>query len=258
MNINIRLLNNFFSLKTPVDECMLYPLLYTYKTNHDGSYEMSVDEFLGFAQGGLTGNTEFIQRATIAQEKCEDWWALKQGRITASMIHEVCNCGEQSKPQLVQRILGRGKPIPQTDPMRRGLDLQKEVIEVASRELNKPLSPCGLLLDRMFPVLGASPDAVGPKFVVEVKCPVSEDNIKNYVAPDNSLRPKVYAQIQLQMYLKKVSFGFFVIAHPSFETTKKIEIIKVDYNGGFTENMIAKAVKFWEDNVYPVMFDQIQ
>jgi len=67
----------------------------------------------------------------------------------------------------------------------------------------------GLLLNPNFPILAASPDAVGKDFVVEVKCPVSLTSEERYIMKDQRIGPKVFAQIQLQMFIKKVKKGYF-------------------------------------------------
>lgn len=238
---------------------MLMPLFETYKTNHDGTYEMSVDEFLGFAQGALTGFDSthlFAEIATYKQgKKSEVSRKLKAGRIMCSTIHEVCN-KKYFKQQLINQILRKGKPPVETDAMQREYRLQNQVIEVVSDKLSAPLHRVGLLLNPEYPVLGAWPSAFGEDFVVEIKCPESEKDFKNYVdsTTKSGLKTKFYDQMQLQMFMKKVKVGYFVVAAPDFEKTKNVTILKVDYNDTFTQKMIKKAKTFWQDEIWPEIY----
>ena len=52
----------------------------------------------------------------------------------------------------------------------------------------------GLILNQNYPELGASPDGVSDKFVFDVKCPSTEDNVKNYYC-DGQFVKKFKAQI---------------------------------------------------------------
>lgn len=219
---------------------------------------LDADEFFQYSSVQMPQFVDYVLQQTIDQDKVDLWYDLKICRITSSIIYEVTRC-HTPNGNLVDRILGKVKPVPQTYQMQRGTNLQREVIDVVSKELNTRLSPCGLLLDPRYPAIGASPDAIGPDFVVEIKCPVSKDNFKNYLHPEKDyfLKSRYYSQIQLQMNLKKVDFGYFLIAHPDFELTKKVDIIRVDYNDKYTKKMIKDATKFWKANIYPEMLKSI-
>lgn len=210
------------------------------------------DEFLSFASEEMRkyNIVDVIQEKTIDQEKCDLWWDMRLGRITASTIFDATRCSTPNG-YLVNQLLGLTK-VPSTVEMQRGIRLQEEVIHVVSKKLNVPLKRCGLLLDPQYPVIGASPDAIGPNFVVEIKCPMTQENVKNYVVPNtnNRLNKKFYSQIQLQMHLKRVQFGYFAIASPDFESTKNVKIIRVDYNFQFTKDLIKNAMKFYKEFIY--------
>lgn len=229
----------------------MYNLLNEYRKQ---TYDYEADDFLEFASDEMNSfQVDYVTEQTIDQEEDDLWHDMKIGRITASKIFEASKCHTQNGC-LQDLILGNTK-IPNNYAMERGLNLQSDVIDVVSEELNESLSRCGLLLDPDHPAIGASPDAVGPNFVVEIKCPTSEQSKKNFMYTTNRLKTKFYSQIQLQMRLKNVEYGYFVIADPDFEETQEVEIINVDYNHGFTNKLIEDAMEFWKSNIFPELLD---
>lgn len=239
----------------------MYELLYSYGRNRP----VNVDEFLEFASRKMARDNviDSVKIKTINQEKSDLWWDMKIGRITASKIYEVTRCTTLNRVRSFENsILGSGSDF-SSYAMERGIRLQNRVIDVVSKKLETPLSTCGLLLDPRHPAIGASPDAVGPNFVVEIKCPISQENFKNYLNirvnknTGNHLKNKFYSQIQLQMHFSKVQFGYFVIAHSDFESTKEVDILKVDYDEKFTKDLINDAMEFWKAYIFPVMLYNI-
>lgn len=239
----------------------MYDLLNSYRRM---TSSLNADEFLEFASKKMShGNfIDIVETKTINQEKSDLWYDMKIGRITASKISEVTRCTPRGVNNLRNGILGYSSGY-SSFAMKRGLRLQNQVIAKVSRLLKSPLSSCGLLLDPKHPAIGASPDAVGPNFVIEIKCPSSQNTLKNYVSDKidpntgSCLKPKSYAQIQLQMHFRKVKFGYFVIADPDFESTEHVDIFKVDYNESFANQLIDDAMEFWKTYVFPAMLNQI-
>lgn len=237
----------------------MYNLLIEYK--REKKNEISADDFLDFATEEMEDLklNSHVTRETVDQNSCDLWHDMRIGRITASIIYEASKC-KTPNGQLKNRILGNVS-VPQTHQMQRGLRLEKEVLSVASKILNKTFTPSGLLLKRAYPAIGASPDAVGTNCVVEIKCPSSQKTVKNYLDPkkNSGLTNKCYYQIQVQMYMKRVQFGYFVVADPDFETTKKVTIKKVRYNPRpwVTKRVMEKAMDYWCENIFPAMWDNI-
>lgn len=66
-----------------------------------------------------------------------------------------------------------------------------QVIKQVETLLGSKIKKTGLLIDKNFPILGASADGLGEDFVLEVKCPTTHSTLLNYV--DNGVvKPKVY------------------------------------------------------------------
>jgi len=66
-----------------------------------------------------------------------------------------------------------------------------QVIRQVETLVGSKIKKSGLLIDKNFPILGASADGLGEDFVLEVKCPTTHSTFLNYV--DNGVvKPKVY------------------------------------------------------------------
>lgn len=224
--------------------------------------DCDADEFLDFAEEEMRKfNLDKVAMQTVDQEKCDLWYDMKIGRISASKIYEIVRSRWSSNivRRLQNHILGNSPNNFSSSAMQRGLRLQDEVMKVASMILKKPLSRVGLLLDAEHPAIGASPDAVGPDFIVEIKCVIDDKNVKNYLDPSkkSGLKTKYYYQILLQMHIRNVKYGYFVIAAGDFETSKKVTIVKVKYNKWCALRMIRWAMKFWKDHIFEEIWDNL-
>jgi len=66
--------------------------------------------------------------------------------------------------------------------MKRGKSLEKDVIKEIEGKINKKLMKCGFIIIPNFPIFGASSDAIGDEFVLEVKCPSTEKLFGQYIS----------------------------------------------------------------------------
>ncbi|KAK5639483.1 hypothetical protein RI129_011221 [Pyrocoelia pectoralis] len=199
--------------------------------------QFHVDDFLEFASTTMTvDECQNVANNTQSQSECRLWSEMRYCRITASKIHEISHCNTE-KGVLVEQLIGTSK-VKHTEAMDRGHSVKN----------------CGLILDPSFPVLGASPDAIGADFVVEVKCPTSIKTELNYIK-DGKINNRYLAQIQLQMFMCKLEKGYFCMAKHDFETTKNMEIILVEYNEGFIMDLINRSMLFWKKNIFPILIN---
>jgi len=68
----------------------------------------------------------------------------------------------------------------------------------------------GLFQSPCYPILGAYPDVINEQYVIEIKCPSSNETMKTYLRENGSLGSKCLAQIQLQMLLTGRKKGFLL------------------------------------------------
>ncbi|XP_027859750.1 uncharacterized protein LOC114158046 [Xiphophorus couchianus] len=98
-----------------------------------------------------------IEAETRQQSECQLWTEVRKPRLTASRFREVCHVrGQSSAKALATRILRR---TPQTAAMKRGLDLEPEILKQYSDLFDVSVMQCGFIIHPDAPHLGASPDA---------------------------------------------------------------------------------------------------
>ncbi|XP_046601957.1 uncharacterized protein LOC124295573 [Neodiprion lecontei] len=174
-----------------------------------------------------------------------------------TMTEDRCNLARnetqnQSESKLWNEL--RMLKIRDTEAMERGRRLEKDV-KLTEELLKTNIQDCGLLLDSRFPIIGASPDGVGNDFVVEIKCPMTCKAKSRYIKENNQVANKFMAQIQLQMFMKKVKKGFFCVATHDFETSQSIKLICVEYDEDLVLDLIEKVMGFWKENIYSLIFN---
>ncbi|KAJ8685163.1 hypothetical protein QAD02_020956 [Eretmocerus hayati] len=237
-----------FYSKNTVQEVSLHHQAISYSGNRS-----CPTDFLEFCKETLTPeNCDYISKITAQQSSSMSWFELRYGRITASIIYEAAVC-KTTDGSLVEKILSMNNY--DNPAMERGRRLESqvrsEVQNILIRDWNEgKVKTSGLILRRNFPALGASPDGLTETAVVEIKCPSKEQTIANY-HDGKGIKNKYKAQIQLQMIFSERRVGYFCIAAPDFETSKKVTIYKEDYDQTFVIAVIRRAMAFWSENIFP-------
>ncbi|KYQ50568.1 hypothetical protein ALC60_10345, partial [Trachymyrmex zeteki] len=132
------------------------------------------------------------------------------------------------------------------------------ILAILEENLQTKLQRVGLLLHPDLPIIGASPDALGENFVVEVKCPQFLKSEERYISKENAICSKYMAQIQLQMLMQNVQRGYFCIAKHDFEASQNIIVVCVDFDEQFINKVVADAMTFWKQNIFPVLINGIK
>ena len=151
---------------------------------------------------------------------------------------------------LYQTILG-GISLIDTNAMKRGRILEPKVLEQVAAKTGLILEKTGLLLSESFPIFGASPDAITSEYVIEVKCPTSNQSKERYISSTGTVGKKVFAQIQLQMAMANRTKGLLCVASADFEESGDVQIIQVDFDKNYTLQKISEAESFWKQFVFP-------
>jgi len=95
--------------------------------------------------------------------------------------------------------------------MKRGRFLEKDVIKIIEKKINKKLMKCDFIIIPDFPIFGASPDAIRDEFVLEVKCPSTEKSFGQYIFQEDIITkyraidsfPNVYRKNQNRFVLRR-------------------------------------------------------
>lgn len=239
-NINCHLMRSTLCFKDDFMGLSLHRLALDFQTQGAGSFQ----DFLSFAKQHMPADLcKQAEKATRAQSKCPLWFELRYARITASKIYETSRC-KSKEGTLVETIIGAHKVKP-TAGMLRGQGLEKKVLKVVEQKLGLKFEDCGFILMPEYPLFGASPDALGADFVVEVKCPASQKTIKNYVN-DSNITKKCNGQVQLQMLATGMKKALFCVAEPDFEISKNVQVIWVDYDEEYLDSLIKNCMDFYK------------
>ncbi|XP_035985288.1 uncharacterized protein LOC118558824 [Fundulus heteroclitus] len=162
-----------------------------------------------------------IEADTRQQSECQLWTLVRKPRLTASRFREICHVrGESSAKALASRIL-RGAP--QTAAMKRGLDLESDILRQYADFCDVTVTSCGVIIHPDAPHLGATPDGkvfdpseMPPFGLAEVKtCNVqSVEQVKHLttVKGKASLRKthKYYYQVQGQLAITGLQWCDFI------------------------------------------------
>ncbi|XP_041913151.1 uncharacterized protein LOC121678037 isoform X1 [Alosa sapidissima] len=174
-----------------------------------------------------------IEEKTRGQSQSPLWKEVRQPRLMASRFGEACSVkGEASSQALAIRIL-RG--VRQTLHMKRGIDLEPEVLLQYSDQCNVNVYPSGFVLHTDAPYLGASPDAkvydpaANPPFgLAEVKCPnvdsVTDVAHLRFIGGQAKLRRnhKYFWQVQGQLAITGLSWCDFITSTKTDLTVERI------------------------------------
>ncbi|XP_035435718.1 uncharacterized protein LOC118266384 [Spodoptera frugiperda] len=207
-------------------------------------------EFVEYCK--LVMSTEACEQAELItkdQNDCPLWHELRYGRITASKAYEAAHC-KVLDGSLTENILGATK-LKDTEAMKRGRFLESQVLKEVEKIKQIKINKCGLKLNAAHPIMGASPDGESTVYSIEIKCPASEKALNRYIDSNSEVAPKYMAQLQLQMHFGNKSKGLFCVADNNFETSKKVNIIEVEYKKQLCETIIEKCTLFWHQAIFP-------
>lgn len=205
------------------------------------------EQFLSVLERNLTeDNVKAVEVQTRGQAESDKWHIAHYGRVTASKFYSVCHC-KTAEGSLVNSILG-GKMV-ENKAMKRGSLLEDEIFKMVKTKF-LDMKKCGLFLNKKYPLFGASPDGIGDKYVLEIKCPSSTKTWENYLK-DGKVMPKYLFQIMLQMAITGKKKGYFVVADPAFEKNSEITITEVDFDEKLIRENVDKSIEFYQKYIFP-------
>ncbi|RTL05220.1 hypothetical protein EKK58_08715 [Candidatus Dependentiae bacterium] len=124
--------------------------------------------------------------------------------------------------------------------MKRGKKLEAVARDIYEQQFKVSVPPITAACSR-FPFILASLDGFHErhKYVVEIKCPLNENEIE--IAKKGILTPKYYAQIQQQLYVTNGSYCDFV----TFDGYSSISVIKVYPHYTYQRELVRRLRWFW-------------
>ncbi|KAK3086709.1 hypothetical protein FSP39_022335 [Pinctada imbricata] len=207
-----------------------------------------------------------IENCTQGQSDNEEWFAHRQGRITASLFHSVSNFRYNDKPNnyILKKVMGNEKnvlyPSLAHGKKYEAVARQQYIDQCKKLHKNFVVRECGLFVDKKHPFMGASPDGIVTctccgKGLLEIKCSYMHQNVTPHEAclddhyhiycdENNQVKLKEssswYLQIQGQMGVCELKWCDFV-----FFTRKGISVDRIHYDHDIFSGIVLKCDKFF-------------
>ncbi|KAK0154386.1 hypothetical protein N1851_003540 [Merluccius polli] len=97
-----------------------------------------------------------IEEETRQQSQCQLWTQVRKLRLIANRFHEICHVRRESSIKALAACIMHNET---TGTMKRGLDLEPEILRQYSDFSDVSVTQCGIIIHSDAPHLGASPDA---------------------------------------------------------------------------------------------------
>ncbi|XP_065919203.1 uncharacterized protein [Dysidea avara] len=249
---------------------------------HQAEYEQMDDEELLkeaerlFCEMSISNiEADAIRDATVAQHDCVAWTQHQNGRLTASLFHDVFVRKPTTNPELlVKKIMGyEQNDLSHIPAIRWGVQNESvarvQYASIMSAEHNNfTCNLTGLWINSLYPHLGVSPDGVTScschgQGLLEIKCPYSARNAEFltsetccFLTDAGYLNKKhrYYTQIQGQLMISGLLFCDLFVWTPS---VCKVERIYPSVR--FWEKLEKRLTMFFITNVLPeIMTHKLQ
>lgn len=166
-------------------------------------------------------------------QRSEEWFSERLGKITGSKISDLMP-SEKAKLKFTkaqeQNLIGiaaeflTGEYVESyiSKEMQWGIDMEDEARQLSSFILNKDFRECGIFTDRKY--IGASPDGVSDKAVLEIKCPSSKKHLL-YMLDNEAFLKEYKWQVYMEMLCTDKELAYLVSYDPRFTDEKKQVVI---------------------------------
>jgi hypothetical protein len=201
------------------------------------------------------------------------WQRQREGRITATVAHDIKTLREQTPTNnILKKILKQETvDLSRIKAVSFGKTNEQKALAMYNSEMSLKhrsfiLNGCGLIVDQIFPIFAATPDGSRKckchgNGIVEVKCSYKhrDEAIRDIPSIDTSFyleketlklkkNHRYYTQIQFQMYVAKVDFCDFVVY-----TNKGIYIQTIKFDKEFVDALVLKCKNIAYKTVIPAI-----
>ena len=186
----------------------------------------------------------------MIEQRSQEWFKLRLGKVTASRINHVISTKENSISrakylrQLVdERLSQRVQREKSTHDQYLGRIRETEAKKLYAIEVS-PVSECSFIDHPLIEMCGASPDGlIGTEGQIEIKCPNKANHEKTI---DKKVVPKKYrAQIQFQLAVTQREWCDFVSYNP--ESIEKLFVMRVERDEKFISEIESQVNAFLEE-----------
>ena len=218
-----------------------------------------------------------IERNTRGQSECTEWHAERKIRLTASNFGAVLKRRKQIYPKtLLKKLQSQPQKHKVPAPCKWGKDNEEIAAEKYMKfkqeknEQVKVCASCGLIVNRAYPWLGASPDILisdvqetSPLDIGEIKCTYSKKELSiEDLCKDNDFYLSMingkaglkkdhvyYYQLQGTMAALKLQWADFIVY-----TTKGLHVERIYFNSKLWEQvMVPELTNFYFMYILPLL-----
>ena len=163
------------------------------------------------------------------EQRSEEWYAIRKGKMTASKAHVVITNGTGLDTYISELMAEYYSSEPQEQisnkDIQRGIDLEPQARNMFMLETGLTVKQVGFITVNEY--VGCSPDGlIGGDRLIEIKCP--SDKVYLELLMSEKVDPKYYAQMQFQMLVTRRTSCFYVAYNPNFEKDLFIKEIERD------------------------------
>jgi putative phage-type endonuclease len=185
----------------------------------------------------------------MMEQRTEEWFAARLGRVTASRIADVmmkpATAGFQNyKAQLVcERLTGVAAETFTSGAMQHGTDTEPQARAFYEMETGHDVEEVGFVPHPKLVMAGASPDGlVSTDGLVEIKCPQPAKHLKNLTG--GGIDRNYMLQMQWQMICTKRDWCDFVSFSTAFPVDMQLHRVRVDLDAEMAEDITEAVTRF--------------
>lgn len=197
----------------------------------------------------MADNTEHEQRS-------EEWFAARRGKVTASRIEEIVRTLKNGNPSaarknyaaelVLQRLTGKDPDPLDNEYIQWGIEQEPFARDAYSSRTGASVAEVGFIDHPSIPLAGASPDGlVGDDGLLEIKCPTTATHI------DTLLNGTVKEQYRLQMLWQLACTGRkwcdFVSFDPRLPEHMQLYIQRFERHAPEIEDLEIEVRKFLDE-----------
>lgn len=167
------------------------------------------------------------------EQRTQEWWQARLGRVTASRIADVMmkpsTAGYQNyRAQLVcERLTGEPTESHTSAAMQHGIETEPQARAVYTMMTGNSVDEVGFIPHPEIPMAGASPDGkvlnIG---LVEIKCPQPAEHIRTLTG--GAIQRKYWLQMQWQMACAQAGWCDFVSFSTALPDAMQLHVQRVN------------------------------
>jgi putative phage-type endonuclease len=189
----------------------------------------------------------------MTEQRTEDWFAARLGKVTASSLHKVlaktktgygADRGNYMTQLVLERVTGSKAESYTNAAMQWGIDQEPFARAAYEAKTGVMVEEVGFMPHPTIDASGASPDGlVGTDGMVEIKCPDSKTALECWLS-DKPVEAKYFAQMQWQMRCANRAWCDYVVFDPRMPAKAQLFITRVQRDDKWLADTETEVIKF--------------